>query len=136
MTGELYINGNDAYTEYGVSLTFGSRSNILTPPPMKEYIENTSRLEHGTRVTLLNPKIGERELNLEVHFVAPNEQSFWMRYNKFCDVLKEGELNIVLGCNPGVTYKFIYLSCTNFSEFQLGIAKYQLRLREANPNDR
>lgn len=32
--------------------------------PMKEFIENKSRLEHGKRVIINNPKIDEREITL------------------------------------------------------------------------
>ena len=32
--------------------------------PMKEFIENKSRLEHGKRVIINNPKVDEREITL------------------------------------------------------------------------
>lgn len=32
--------------------------------PMKEFIENKSRLEHGKRIITTNPKLDEREITL------------------------------------------------------------------------
>jgi hypothetical protein len=50
MEGEFYINDKDAYTTWGISMDTSSLSALMTPPPMKEFIENKSRLENGKRV--------------------------------------------------------------------------------------
>ena len=50
MKGELYINGNDAWTTWGVNMGDGFLDAIDAPLPMKDYIENSSRTEHGKRV--------------------------------------------------------------------------------------
>ena len=47
MKGELFINGKDAYLEWGIGLENGALLTLMTPPPNKDLIENKSRLEHG-----------------------------------------------------------------------------------------
>ena len=44
MTGELYINGKDAWTSWGVSMGDGFLDALDAPLQMKDYIESESRL--------------------------------------------------------------------------------------------
>lgn len=134
--GELFINGVDAYEEYGISMQSGGLSALMTPPPNKDLIENKSRLEHGKRAVNVNPRIDERELTLPIHITARSKESFIDKYNKFCKVLANGRLDITTVYQPNVVYKTIYQSCSQFSEYRLGLAKFNLRLNEPNPANR
>lgn len=134
--GELYINGVDAYTEYGMSLESSALSALMTPPPNKELIENKSRLEHGKRVVNTNPKVDERELNLQFHITAKNRTDFLNKYSKLCGLLESGEIEIKTSYQSDVLYRMNYISCTQFSQFRLGMAKFTLRLNEPNPKNR
>ena len=53
MIGELFINGKDAYTTWGISMDDTSLSALMTPAPNKDLVENKSRLEHGKRVMIV-----------------------------------------------------------------------------------
>ena len=61
---DLLINNKDAYATWGVRMGESFLDVIGTPAPMKEFIENKSRLEHGKRVIINNPKVDEREITL------------------------------------------------------------------------
>ena len=134
--GELYINGVDAFEEYGLSLESSALSALMTPPPNKELIENKSRQEHGKRVITSNVKVDERELNLQCHIKASTRQGFLEKYSKLCDLLSHGTIELSTSYQPSVLYKLIYQNCTQFSEYRLGMAKFTLKLNEPNPNDR
>ena len=134
--GELFINGLDAYEEYGVSMQSSGLSALMTPPPNKEMIENKSRQEHGKRIVYNNPKIDERELTLPIHITASTRNDFFMKYEKFCNVLAQGRLDISTSYQPNVVYRTIYQSCTQFAEYRLGLAKFTLKLNEPNPMNR
>lgn len=134
--GEFYINGKDTYTTWGISMDTSSLSSLMTPPPMKEFIENKSRLEHGKRVVTSNPKVDERSLTLTFNLTAKSEEQFFARYNSFCEELATGVLHIKSKYQPNVVYKTIYISCNQFTQFMRGIAKFSLRLVEPNPKDR
>lgn len=137
MTGELYINGQDAYTEWGVSLEDGAMEALMAPPPRKPSIVNESRLEHGKRRMDLAPRLDERELTLPIHLVAATKAQYLTRYNSFLSELASSEfVSISTSHNPGVTYKCMYVSCPQFSQFLGGIAKFALRLTEPDPTDR
>ena len=136
MIGELSINGKDAYATWGISLDDTALSALMTPAPMKELIENKSRLEHGKRVVATNPKIDERTLTLQINITASDKGQFFERYNSFCQELVTGVLNIKTKYQPNVMYRTIYLSCQQFSQFMQGIGKFVLKLNEPNPNNR
>lgn len=138
MKGELFINGKDAYAEWGVSMDTASLSALMTPAGNKDLPENKSRLEHGKRVitdaSLV--RVDERQLTLTINLTAKNEVDFFIRYNSFCNELATGKLNIRTKYQPEVVYRTIYKSCNQFSQFMRGIAHFSLRLEEPNPTDR
>lgn len=134
--GELYINNKDAYITWGISMDNTSLSTLMTPIPNKELIENKSRLEHGKRVISLNPKLDERNITLTFNLTAKTEEEFFLRYNKFCEELATGILDIKTKYQPDIVYHTIYLSCSQFSQFMRGIGKFSLKLNEPNPSNR
>lgn len=136
MEGQLFINNKDAYTTWGISMDTSSLSALMTPAPNKEFIENSSRLEHGKRVISSNPKVDARDITLTINLTAKNEQQFFDRYLSFCSELETGVLNIKTSFQPNVVYKMIYLSCSQFTQFMRGIASFSLKLNEPNPKDR
>ena len=85
MKDELYINGKDAYTTWGISMDSTSLSFLMTPSANKAYLENESRLEHGKRVTVTNPVMDTRDLTLQLHLTADTEEQFFQRYRSFCE---------------------------------------------------
>ncbi len=136
MRGDLIINGRDAYEAYGMSLTDGALSALMTPPPNKSLIESSYRKLPGKRVIPKDVVPDARELNLEVHISAPDRSTMLQRYGDFCEVLRGGVLEIQTRYQPGVYYRFIYLSCTQFSQFIGQLAKFSLKLSEPDPTNR
>lgn len=133
---ELYINGNEAYETWGVSLSESSLSELMTPPSNKAFVENESRLQHGKQVIVANPRFEERNLTLQINLTATTEDEFFKRYDSFCRVLAIGVLDIETCYRPDVVYRTIYVSCSQFSQFMRGIGKFSLKLIEPNPNNR
>ena len=66
---DLLINTQDAYTTWGVRMGEGFLDVLGASSPMKEFIENKSRLEHGKRAIINDPKIDEREITLSFTIV-------------------------------------------------------------------
>lgn len=136
MIGELFINNKDAYTAWGISMDDTSLSALMTPPPLKEFVEDSSRMEHGKHIDISNPKIDERNLTLQVNLTAKSKDEFFSRYLSFCEELAKGVLDIRTKYQPNITYHTVYLSCSQFSQFMQGIGKFTLRLNEPNPAER
>lgn len=136
MSGDLFINGYDAYNTWGVSLSDGAIATLMTPAPMKERISNDVRVEHGSRTSNYLPRLASRDVTLEMHLKARNHGEFFTRYEAFCAVLAAGSLEIRTRYQPTVVYRMLYVSCTQFSAFLNGLAKFSLKLTEPNPNNR
>ena len=125
----------DAYAQWGVSLDKEGLSQLMAPPPLKEYITNQSALENGVRVVGI-PKVGSRELTLGMNISANTESIFLSRYTSFCSTLRLGTVSIITSFQPTVLYRFHFISCTQFAEYRLGVGKFMLRLSEFDPTSR
>lgn len=137
MKGELYINSVDAYTAWGVSMDGTSISNLMTPPSLKSYIESESRTEHGKRyVTDSTMYVDSRDITLQLNLTASSSSEFYSRYSLFCAELMKGVLDIKTSYTGSTIYHCVYVSCSQFSEFSMGIGKFVLKLTEYNPNVR
>ena len=137
MKEKLIINGENADEKWGISLGESSLSELMTPPANKAFIENESRLQHGKQILVANPKVEARNLTLQLNLTAATKSAFFDKYNLFCkEVLATGVLNIETGYQEEVVYKTIYVSCSQFSQFRQGIAKFSLKLIEPDPSDR
>lgn len=134
------INWIDLYTEYGISFTEASLSQLMTPAPNKEAVENKSRLQHGKRVVrkAKYTKKDERTVTLEMHLTAPDRRAFWSRYRAFCtDFLDVGHFDIYNSdIGSDMIFRMTYVSCNEFSEFAQQIAKFTLTLNEPDPSNR
>lgn len=137
LKGQLYINGMDAYTTWGIFLEETALSALMTPAPNKEFISNKYRSKDGKTVIKHNPRLDEREITITFNMTAKDADTFMANYAKFCEeVLAKGELVIRTRFQPNVWYRFIYLSCTQFSQFIQEMAKFSLKLNEPDPSDR
>lgn len=136
MTGELTINGWDAYSRWGISPSDGAFVALRTPPEKKERVKNVSRLQHGSRYVGDVERYDERQITLPLHIVASSAEDLCKKFDKFAtEVLDGGRLEIVHHIAPDVRYKCLYIGCANYVE-SCGIAKFQLKLVEPNPTDR
>ena len=136
MKNSIYINGNDAYTRYGIDFEAGAVAALLTAPALKAVIENESRLEDGTR-TIVVPRKSKRELTLSFHLLAPSEEEFYRRYNLFCkEVLEKGTFNLRHALIPHVTFSLVYNSMTQLTQFAQRMALFSLKCTEPNPSNR
>lgn len=136
MIHTVFINGIDIYKEYGAFFDSSAFSALLTPPAMKDRLQYNSRLQNGKQVDTTHNRIADRDLTLTLSLTARNEAQFIDRYTAFCELLKGGRLNISTNIYSDVVYKCNYLSCSQFSQFNFGIAKFTLKVNEANPTDR
>ena len=145
MKDELFIKlpadeeWKDAFLEYGIVMEETSLSNLMTPAPSKEVVENESDLEDGKRVTrdVDDVRKDERNCTFIIHMVADGKDDLLEKYGRFCtEVLDKGFLDIRTRYQQDVVYRMTYLSCQQFAEYLGGYAKYTLTLNEPDPTNR
>lgn len=139
MRGECYINNKDAHDEWGLILGETSFTALLTPAPVKGYVQNKSALMHGKQVLSGEenpPKIDERDLQLVFAIKAKNRTEFLARYASFVSELEKGTIDLRTKYQPGMVYHLLYMSCQQFTQFNGRLAKFVLKLNEPNPKNR
>lgn len=136
MINELIINGKDAYTTWGVRMGDGFLDAIGSSAPMKEFIENKSRLEHGKRVIVSNPKLDEREITLSFTIEGNSQSDYQTKKKNFFDELYKGTINIQVPANNSDVYHLIYLgkSVTYAQGIDRTFGKISSKFCEPNPN--
>lgn len=138
MTGDLLINGKDAFSTWGVRMGDGFLDAIDGFNEMKDYIENESRLEHGKRVITDNAKVDSREITLQFTIEGSSESDYRSKKKAFQTELEKGAVNIKVPVLGNEVYKMIYLG----KSISYGLSpdrcfgKVSSRFEEPNPMDR
>lgn len=138
MTGDLFINGKDAFSTWGVRMGDGFLDSIDGFNQMKDYIENESRLEHGKRVITDNAKVDSREITLQFTIEGSSESDYRMKKKAFQTELEKGTVNIKIPALGSEIYKLIYLgkSLSYGLSYDHCFGKVSSKFSEPNPMDR
>lgn len=138
MTGDLLINGKDAWSTWGVRMGDGFLDTIDRFNEMKDYIENESRLEHGKRVITDNAKVDSREITLQFTIEGSSENDYRSKKKSFQTELEKGAVNIKVPVLGNEVYKLVYLG----KSISYGLSpdrcfgKVSSKFEEPNPMDR
>ena len=138
MTGDLLINGKDAFSTWGVRMGDGFLDAIDSFNEMKDYIENESRLEHGKRVITDNAKVDSREIALQFTIEGSSESDYRAKKKAFQTELEKGAVNIKIPALGSEVYKLVYLGKSISYGLSLDrcFGKVSSRFEEPNPMDR
>ena len=135
---DLLINTQDAYTTWGVRMGEGFLDVLGASSPMKEFIENKSRLEHGKRVIINDPKIDEREITLSFTIEGNSQSDYQAKKKAFFEELYKGVVDIQVLANSNEIYHLIYLgkSVAYAQSLDQTFGKISAKFNEPNPANR
>lgn len=138
MTGDLFINGKDAWSTWGIRMGDSFLDSIDGFNEMKDYIENESRLEHGKRVITDNAKVDSREITLQFTIEGSSESDYRIKKKAFQTELEKGAVNIKVPVLGNEVYKLIYLGKSVSYGLSLDrcFGKISSKFEEPNPMDR
>lgn len=138
MKNDLLINGKDAYTFLGVRMGEGFLDVLGASSPMKEFIEKKSRLEHGKRVIINDPKIDEREITLSFTIEGNSQSDYQAKKKAFFEELYKGVVDIQVPANSNEIYHLIYLgkSVAYAQSLDQTFGKISAKFNEPNPANR
>lgn len=138
MTGDLLINGRDAWTTWGVRMGDGFLDTIDGFNEMKDYIENESRLEHGKRMITDNAKVASREITLQFTITGNSESDYRAKKKAFQSELEKGAVTISVPALVSEVYKLVYLGKNVSYGLSLDrcFGKVSSKFCEPNPTDR
>lgn len=134
MSEKVYINGKDARITWGMILEEGSKSKLIMGLPLKEFVENKSRLKAGKEVLYSNPVVDERDVELVFCFLKPG--SFVANYNAFMSEMYKGEVSLrYVDDEMDTTYNLTYLQHRSLTTIQYA-GKASIRFNEPDPTNR
>ncbi len=138
MTGQLFINNKDAFTTWGVRMGSGFLDALDGFLPMKDYIENDSRLEHGKRMITTNAKVASRDITLEFTIEGNSETDYRTKKRAFQQELQAGAFTIKVPVLGTDVYHLVYTGKS--TSYGLSISrrfgKISAKFTEPNPMDR
>lgn len=109
MTGDLFINGKDAWNTWGVRMGYGFLDAIDSFNEMKDYIEDESRLEHGKRLITENVRVSSREITLQFTIEGSSENDYRIKKKSFQEELEKGNVNIKVPILGNEIYRLVFL---------------------------
>ena len=128
MTGDLIINGKDAFMTWGVRMGDGFLDAIDGFNEMKDYIENESRIEHGKRMITDNARVASREIALQFTIEGSSESDYRAKKKAFQAELEKGTVKInVPSLGKSLSYGMNLARC---------FGKVSSKFCEPNPTDR
>lgn len=138
MTGQLYINGKDAWTTWGVRMGDGFLDALDAPLPMKDYIENESRLEHGKRVITTGARVDSREVTLGFTIAGTSESDYRAKKKAFLSELQQGLFTVEVPALGEEVYRLVYTGKSVSYGLSLGrtFGHFSMKATEPDPTDR
>nr|DAT59404.1 MAG TPA: tail protein [Caudoviricetes sp.] len=135
---DLLINNKDAYAAWGVRMGDGFLDALGAPVPLKEFIENKSRLEHGKRVILNAPKQDERDLTLAFTLQGASSSDYQAKKKAFYAELYKGKVDIQVPAAGSEVYHLVYLGkgITYGQNKSRTFGKVSAKFNEPNPANR
>lgn len=135
MVEDLIINGKNAFTTWGIRMGDGFLDALGASAPLKEFIENKSRLEHGKSVIYANPRLDERELTLQFTIEGSDTADYQAKKKGFYEELYKGNIGIKAQANGDEVYHLTYTgkSITYAQSLDRTFGKISAKFSEPNP---
>ena len=112
-TGHLYIDGNDAYVQYGVYVVDGGWNELVAMPPLKSVTSNDWQEEDGIEADLSSPKLNTREISLKIAV-----KTLYDGYVLLSELLSDGAYHEFDCREIGRKYRLRLVSMPNISNIQ------------------
>ena len=135
---ELLINGKDAWATYRIRMGSSFLNALEADADNKDYITNTVRTEHGTRVVPLKPKKAERNVTLEFVIVGTNHNDYVQRIKVFDELMDNGFVTLQVPDSKDDVYRlYCARKSTTYSRGKGGtIGKKSIKFVEYDPTNR
>ncbi len=138
MTGELFINGKDAYTEWGVNMGDRFLDALGEKAGKKDYITNDNKLKDGIEYCSFVPKAAERQVTLTFTIRGDSRSDFISKKDAFFVELDKGDISIQVPTNDSKVYhlKFKDSTGTYAQNLERTFCKVGIKFIEPNPKNR
>lgn len=129
MTGRFFIDGKDAFAEYGVFVQENGYNELVAFPSLKSVKSNDWHEEDGIEADLSAPVLDTKEFSMKFVFTGEN-----YRLGGFIELLSDGAYHTFNFSGIGRTYRLRMVSHTNL-DTALFLGFVTLRLADDFPLD-
>lgn len=138
MIGELFINGKDAYMEWGVNMGDKFLDALGEKAGKKEYITNDNKLKDGIEYCDAVPKTNERQLTLTFTITGSSSSDFTAKKDAFFDELDKGDISIKVPDDSAKVYHLKFKDSTGSYALNTKrtFCKVGIKFVELNPRNR
>lgn len=147
---EIFINGKNAFQNFGVRLIRGGIEALLTPGTNKDYVTNDSRLNNGTDYQTGIVRKREREVTLSFLVEGDSHTAYLNNYENFLneingafslrvvakDIVISGDDTLLQYTKFDRTFHLVYSSCSKYGDYGLKKGIFALRFIEPDPTNR
>ena len=117
MTGRLFVDGKDAYTEWGVFVLEQGYNDLVAMPPLKTFDSNDWQEEDGIEADLSAPVLNTKDVSIQFAY-----SGLYNRFDDFVNHLADGAYHTFECRSIGRTYSLRMTQMPNLSQAQyLGI---------------
>lgn len=122
----------------GVRMGEGFRNELLAPPELKDFVTNESRLEHGMRIIVRNPRYASRTLSLEFQVTGSTKVAMEQNLAALYAQLATGTVRLAVPELTSAVFNLVYTGKTpSYSAGVSGRAcKVKVGFLEPNPANR
>ena len=138
MIGELFINGKDAYKEWGVNMDDKFLDALGEKAGKKDYITNNDRTRDGIEYCSIIPKSNERQLTLMFTITGSSPSDFTAKKDAFFDELDKGDVSIKVPADSAKVYHLKFKDSTGgyAQNTERTFCKLGVKFIEPNPVNR
>jgi hypothetical protein len=127
MTGKLYIDGNDAYLQYGVFVSQEGYNELIAFAPLKSVDSNVWAEDDGAEFDLSSPSLNTRELSIQFAF-----QGLTAMFGGFVEALSDMSYHTFAFSEIGRTYRLRLVDNPALT-FKPSVGKFTLRFADDFP---
>lgn len=127
MKGVLYIDGNDVYTSYGVSVSDVAYDDLVCLPELKPIAYNDWHEKNGIDPDLSAPVIAAKSVTIPFHVCGESAD-----YNAFISALGDGAYHSFNFASIGLTKELRLVSCGEPKSIQ-DLSSFSLTFSDDDP---
>lgn len=118
MTGRLFVDGKDAYTEWGVFVLEHGYNDLVAMPPLKTFDSNDWQEEDGIEADLSAPVLNTKDVSIQFAY-----SGLYNRFDDFVNHLADGAYHTFDCRSIGRTYSLRMTQMPNLTQAQyLGLS--------------
>jgi hypothetical protein len=115
--GNILIDGRDGWQDFGIVVLKNGWNDWLSLPEIKSPFTYNWGDEDGSEVELNSVFVKEKNVSLQILFIAGSQGEFWKNYTALRDILLSPGTRLIYINETGRTFEVYYSKCSEITKF-------------------